>query len=313
METTSRKPFLESDIYTDPAAALRAEAEGFGGDAQQYLIDLIDAADPKDNAYQERAKESFDTLIDQGRGTELGRLFNAHRILTEFPRYGANDKTSGDVSFFGEDFEIPETGLIVIDRFVTRNLAAIIETCKERGIDLGRIRVRVDKTVFAAQLVRLSGEKKDEFEQACSTLNEDQFIYDGDLGDEEIALLFTPSTMAIMPERYSTSEEATTEAVQDHVKQLVKNVVTGGRVLGNVAFKPGEPWQGLRTQTAAKGERVMIKINGVTDGIAAAIARQMVALGFEPVEEIEDFDRNQVNKDLENDGKLAKKLHVVKQ
>lgn len=318
METTTSKSFLESGIYKEPRQALEEAIKKLDGGSElvAYLQRVLESKNPKDDSHQQEVKPLLEELLDRGNKEEAGLAFNVHRILTEFAGYGANEKASGDVAAcFGSDLEIPDNGLIVVDFFVTRNLPKIIEICEERKIDLGRIRVCAPQAVMAAQLVKLSDEKRKEFEAACAKLREDQFIiedanHNADIAiDGEVAVWFSPRTMPITPYLHAENEQATIENYCDWFKDKVAGVVGKGRIYANLAYS--ENWQPLAVEETA-GKRKLTKLTGISRSVAVAISKLLVDdLGFKQLGKTE-FSPAEANPKIDH-AKLATELHLVKE
>ena len=142
-----------------------------------YLSGIKESDDPKAEVHQQKVLGILNKLIESGEKEKAGLLFNLHRVLTEFRGYGANEKASSDVkACFNSDLEIPKKGLIVVDRFATRNLPAIVNWCEENGIDLGRIRIRVPRMLLAAQMNGMNDDKRQEYDDAINKLSTDCFL-----------------------------------------------------------------------------------------------------------------------------------------
>lgn len=318
METIISKSFLDSDIYQNPRKAFDEVINrlNMGRAFKAYLDQVLISDNPKDDSHQEAVKSILEALLAEGRKEEAGLVFNIHRTLTRFSGYGANDKASSDVeACFGEDFEIPERGLIVVDFFVTRNLPAIIEICEKRGIDLDRIRVCVPKAILAAQLMQMTGEKKSEFEKACSKLRESQLVvedvnHNADIAvGDDIAIWFSPRVMPITPRLHADTEVATIDRYCAWFTEKVRNVVRGGRVYANLAYS--EEWKPLGVEVT--GERKSLtKLLGMSRSVAAKIAELFVnELNFRRLREGEFAP---VTRDERvGHAKLATELHVVKE
>ncbi len=320
METITEKSFLESRIYKYPELAFVQVIDRLDVDPKinQYLKTVL-SSNPKAVKLQETMKEILDGMMAEGQKEEAGLLFNIHRTLTEFSGYGANDKASSDVeACFGGDFEIPEEGVIVVDYFVVRNLPRVIELCEERGIDLSRIQVCVPKGVFAAQLMRMTKEKKHEFETAVEKLNESQFLIDdvnhnADINiDEDIAVWFSPRTMPICPRLHAETEEQTIENYCTFFSEKVANVVKGGRVFANLAYSTD--WEALTVEdpssTKDRKGRHITKINGMSKSVAVAVSKALTFEGFTQKGK-DEFNPADVNAEIDH-AKLAKGLDLVK-
>lgn len=317
METPISKPFLESDLYQNPRQAFDVAVAklDLGNGAIAYFNQLLASDDSKSDTYQKSVKPILENLLKAGNPEEAGLLFNIHRILTEFSGYGANENVSDDVvACFGKDFEIPEQGLIVVDFFVTRNLPKIIEVCKERGIDLSRIRVCAPKAILAVQLMKMTDEKRAEFEQACLALNEDQFIvpdvnHNADITvDGLVAIWFSPRTMPITPKLHAETEKATIENFCGWFREKISTVVQGGRAYANLAYS--NEHHELFVEEFA-GKRLLTRLPGISKATAREIMNCLVAeLGFVYLGK-GTFDPDSVNPNNDN-AKLALELHVVK-
>jgi len=318
METGISKSILDSNVYQSPRQSFNEVIArlNLGDEFTAYLDGVLDSDNPKDNSYQEAIKPILEGLLVQGRKEEAGLVFNIHRTLTQFRGYGANDKASSDVNAcFGEDFEIPEQGLIVVDFFVTRNLPAIVEVCERRDVDLSRIRVCVPKAILAAQLMQMSEEKKAEFEQACSKLGEDQFViedvnHNADITVEgDVAVWFSPRTMPITPRLHAETEQDTIKNYCDWFKDKVAGVVNGGRVFANLAYS--EEWQSLGVEVT-EGRRSLTKLLGMSRSVAVKIAELLVSeLKFKQLGK-KEFTPSDVDSEIDH-AKLAKELHVVRE
>lgn len=317
MEKVTEKSILESEIYQKPGLALEKVLErlGFGAPLNEYLVQVLTSGDPKNKYHQDLIKPVLRTLLNENRREEAGLIFNIHRTLTEFAGYGANESASSDVAgAFGQDVEIPEQGLIVVDYFVTRNLPKIVEMCEERGVDTGRIRVCAPMGILAAQLMKMSPEKKAEFEKACVKLNEDQFIvedvnHNADINVEgDVALWFSPRTMPITPKLHAETEEVTVENYREWFREKVSSVLSGGRVYANLAYS--EDWRPLEVEES-EGKRPLTKLTGISRKVAEEVSKLLVdELNFEQLGRGE-FDPSDVNAEIDH-AKLAKELHVVK-
>lgn len=259
----------EKDVFESPNKALveSLEAMKLGvdleGEIRSYLQMVWaknpDDADVKAPELQEKMLGILQRMIASGYKTEAEAVFNTHRTLTEYMGYGANEEASSDVdNCFGEKFEIPENGLIIVDSFVTRNLPRIVEICEERAVDLSRIRVRCPRMVLAAQLMRMNPEKKLQMEGVLAKLDKSQFLV-GDVASphniglpegESIGVHFTPRTLPIRPEWHEATSEAadgkpaisgehlTTQRYVDWVRNEVVRLVPDGRIFMNITVVP---------------------------------------------------------------------------
>ena len=253
-------------------------------------------------------------MLNNGEKDKAGLAFNTHRILTQFRGYSPNDSVSSDVeACFSEGLDIPDQGAIVVDFFVTRNLAKVVEICENRGIDLSRIRVSAPKAILAAQLMGLNEEKKAEFEAACAKLDEGQFItpdvaHNADIEiDEEIAVWFSPRTMAITPKLMEATEEETIEHFCDLFRQKVAQVVTGGRVFANLAYS--DEFTPLAIQVN-EGKRKLTKLTGISKNIAAKIVQTLLKEGFNPLQN-GHYSPADVDEKIDH-AKMAQSLHFTR-
>jgi len=318
-KTSGQNKFLDSNIYKKPEEVFKQTIanQNFGPKVDAYLEEVLKADTPKEDKYQMLIKPILEELLTNGKKEEAGLLFNIHRILTEFRGYGANDKASSDVaSFFDTDYEIPKDGIIRIDFFVTRNLPAIIRTLEKRNIDLSRLRIYIPTAILAAQLMQMNEEKRAEFEEACSKLNENQFFIEdvnhimnveGGEKEEEVAMLFSPRTMPITPELMETTEEATITKYIGFFKELVRNVVEDGEIFLNLAFE--ENYKPLAVEITERKRR-QVKLSGISRQIASEVVKALIEEGFNPIN-VTDFDPKNVNPEIDH-AKLAKNLHFKK-
>jgi hypothetical protein len=321
MEAVERKLFLDSEIYQNPRQAFGEVIEGlnwgdeFREEFKSYLGQIFCSSDPKHETWQDGIKSFLESLLEEGRTEQAGLLFNIHRILTKFRGYDPNDKASSDVeACFGENFDIPEEGSIVVDFFVTRNLPKVVEMLEKRGIDLDRVRVCAPKAILAAQLMGMSPEKREEFRNACGKLKEDQFIiedvsHNADIDlREDIAVWFSPRTMPITPKLHQASEQATIQMYQYWFADKVSNVVDGGRIYANLAYS--EDWKPLEVEVA-EGRRTLTKLTGISRNVAVEIAKLLVdEFGFSQIGK-DEFSPSDVDPEIDH-AKLAKELHLVK-
>lgn len=317
----SPKKFLESDIYADPKAAFNEVISRLSGCVEgevkerldAYVKQVVDSENPKDKAHQLAIKPVLEALLEQGKKAEAGLLFNIHRTLTEFSGYGANDRPSSDVeACFGGEMQIPETGAIVVDFFVTQNLPKILELCGAKGVDLKRIKVCVPKGILALQLMKMTAEKKQKFEEACAKLSEDQFIADdvdhvGDLKvDGDVAIWFSPRTTPIYPRLHAETEGETIENYRIFFAERAKQVIGGGRIYANVAFS--EEFKALEVE---ESRELQIKLSGMSRSVADAVMKVLLnEQNFEYIGKGE-FDPQNVSPGIDH-SKLAKELHVRK-
>ncbi|MBD3331018.1 hypothetical protein GF354_05865 [Candidatus Peregrinibacteria bacterium] len=318
METTEHKSFTDSEIYKNPRQAYDEVIAGLNlsEDLVQYFEELITAENPKDDKYQQIFEPLLQNLLDEGRNKEAGLVFNIHRTLTQFRGYGASDNASSvDVpACFGEDQEIPEKGLIVVDFFATRNFPEIVKICENRGIDLSRLRMCVPKGVLAAQLMLMNDDKRVEVETAFSKLSEDQFIFEdvahnADLKvDGEVAIWFSPRTMPITPGLMAETEEATAQNYCSWFNEKVSNVISGGRIFANLAYS--EDFTPLSVEVASS-RRTLTKLTGISRGIAEKIAKLLVEdLNFKMIGK-EEFNPLSVDPQIDH-AKLATELHLIR-
>ena len=263
-KTMFNRTYFESGYcIRESLEALQVDPE-IDGHIRRYLegVDSADVdavLDRKDPRHQERAQVLLQKMIERGYKDEAELIFNVHRVFTEFRGYGANESASSDVeACFGEGVEIPEDGVIVVDRFVTRNLPKIVEILEARGIDLGRLRIRCPQMLLAAQFQTMSVEKMAEFKEAASKLEDDQFLiedvascHDIALPEcEQIAVHFTPRTLPFRLdwhgdasdwedlEAVRDAEEITAGAYCEWVRKAVYHTVPGGRIFMNIAEVP---------------------------------------------------------------------------
>jgi hypothetical protein len=254
-----------------------------------------DVVDNKAHEHQVRAQALLQSMIDGGWYDAAELVFNVHRVLTGFRGYGVNDEPSIDVeACFGDGVEIPEEGVIVVDRFVVRNLSKIVENLEARkGFDLSRLRVRCPSLLLAAQLYDMNEEKKAEFVEVVSKLNADQFLiedqgscHDISLSEgENIAVHFTPRTLPFRlvwhedPEDMSDSssielaEEETTGIYRSWVRKEVEKLVPGGRVFANIVKIPefGEMKVTIEDPAKPGGRRLAKPTQQISENVADAI------------------------------------------
>ncbi|MBT5016961.1 hypothetical protein HN748_02755 [Candidatus Peregrinibacteria bacterium] len=275
---------LDSELYQKPQdfleqsiSALRLPA-AIKAKWDEYVAPFLSSEqnNPQDPGHQKRMKIILDDLIEKGMKEEAGLVLNMHRAFTKFKGYDPNYETSEDVgACFNDEMPIPSKGMIVVDHFVTRNLAAIVKYCKPRGL-LDRILVRVPKGVWAVQIMGLSGAKKTEFEEACAELREDQFLIEDVNHVQDIklkkktAVLFSPRTGSIYPKLHANSERKTIKNYRRWIKQRISNLVPGGRMFANLAkvedFVPPQ---------AEVNEKELTKLtSSISDKVAQAILRQ---------------------------------------
>jgi hypothetical protein len=322
----SSKKNLESDIYTDPKIAFKAVINrlslGLESELKEqldaYVRQVVDSENPKNPAHQLALKPILEAFLENGKREEAGLLLNIHRTLTEFSGYGANSQASSDVeACFGGDMEIPETGVVVVDFFVTQNLPKVLEICKQKGVDLRRIKVCVPKAILAVQLMKLSPEKRQKFEEACAQLSEDQFLlsdvnHSGDIQiDEPVAIWFSPRTTSIYPRLHAETEGETIENYRSFFAERAKQVIVGGRIYANVAYS--EEFESLEVVEAKdrKTGELQIKLTGMSRNVADAVMKLLLnEQQFEYIGKGE-FDPKDVSPNIDHH-KLAKELHVRK-
>lgn len=240
----SKGSLVESLTGMDLGIDIEGEIRGY---LQSFWGRKLEDSDVKAPELQEKMLGILQKMIASGHKAEAEAVFNMHRTFTEYMGYGANEEASSDVdNCFGEKFEIPENGLIVVDSFVTRNLPKIVKICEERGVDLKRIRVRCPRIVLAAQLTCMNDEKRAEMEEVLAKLDKSQFLVEDvasphniGLGDDEIGVHFTPRTLPIRPEWHiDGSEFDTARFYMDWVRNEVARLVPGGRVFMNITAVP---------------------------------------------------------------------------
>lgn len=252
-----RKALLESLGAMNGKGAVASEVRWY---LQMPWNEKPDSADAKDPDLQRRMVDILGEMIAGGNKALAEAVFNMHRIFTEYCGYGANEEASEDVeNCFGEEFDIPETGLIVVDAFVTRNLPKIVEICEARKVDLRRIRVRCPRAVFAAQLMTMGPEKKAQMEGVLAKLDKSQFLIE-DVGSShniglpkegKVAVHFTPRTLPFRLEWHEEDRPAsdggtgveygevlTSLHYIGWVREAVARVVPGGRIFMNIAVVP---------------------------------------------------------------------------
>jgi hypothetical protein len=326
----------EKKVFKEPNKALieSLEAMNLGvdleGEIRSYL-QVVWTANPDDSGVkapelQERMLCILQRMIAEGRKTEAEAIFNMHRTLTEYMGYGANEEASSDVdNCFGEKFEIPNDGLIVVDSFVTRNLPKIVKICEERGVDLRRIRVRCPRIVLAAQLMRMNDAKRAEMEEVLAKLDGSQFLVENvasphnrELGNEQIGVHFTPRTLPIRPgwhEKSSVSENGatlsgeylTTQHYVGWVRNEVARLVPGGRVFMNITVVP-EFSDELTVSMEQGKRRALVKlVQQISDAVADKILLTLREAGMEVLDgdkfgPISGYDHN----------KIVQGLHVRK-
>jgi len=296
---------VDSLVSMNLGLDIEGEIRGY---LQAFWGKKLEDSNVKDPALQEKMHGILQMMFDGGHKAEAEAIYNTHRVLTEYRGYGANEKASEDVeACFGDKFEIPEQGAIVVDTFVTRNLPAIVKICERRGIDLKRIKVRCPKIVLAAQLMRMDDAKKTEMEEVFAKLDESQFLTDsnGSPHDinlpegEQIAVHFTPRTLPYRFEWHVDGNEMDTARLyMDWVRGEVARVVPGGRVFMNITTVPD--FEKLESRMDTSGKRPLVKpVQQITDKVVKAIMTTLRGLGVEVLDgekfgPIEGYDHKKV-------------------
>lgn len=191
-----------------------------------------------------KAAEAANALIAGGHKSQAGLLMNLIRHLKGSNGYG-NDKASGDVAdFFNMLEDVPGNGFLIFDYFVVRNLAAFLQACKEKSIDLKRVKIRVPKAILAAQLLKIDERKKGELDGALAELTRDNFIIEdeGHVGSVawpkgKIAGWFGPRAYSIWPDKCEDNDSATAEAIVADLRAKLRRVEVGGVVHLNSAVE----------------------------------------------------------------------------
>jgi hypothetical protein len=267
VERYEGKTIMDEAVFNLPLSSMIKDLEGLKVD--QETKDLIwdhfhvfnlsevyvdEGLDVKAHEHQVRAQALLQHMIDRGYRDETELIFNIHRVFTKFRGYGANETASTDVDpCFGDKFEIPDEGVIVIDRFVTRNLPKIVKILEDRNVDLGRLRVRCPRMLLAAQFSAMGHakfidkkddpDKRNNFIAAASKLRSDQFLIEDVASshdipiEEQIAVHFTPRTLPFRLNWHwegENAEENTIEHYCNWVREEVSRLVPGGRVFMNV-------------------------------------------------------------------------------
>lgn len=322
MEIPKLLHLTESPMWTDPKKALGEalqileleEGDPLKDQIRSYLKDVTESENPKDVSHQNAMKGILDALVERGEREKAGALFNVHRVLTEFAGYSANEQASSDVDeCFSERFEIPQDGRIIVDFFITRNLPRIIEICEQRGIDLKRIRVHVPKSVLAAQLIKLTPEKKEAFQKACEKLSEDQFRiedvpHNGDIAtDESVAIWLSPRTLAIYPRLHGENEAQMVQNFSNEYAKRARQLVPGGRMFANLAFS--DEWTQFGAEIT-EGKRHLAKLHGVSKNAATGIVTTLTSEGMRYIGK-GNFDPNSVNSKIDH-SKMANELHFMR-
>jgi len=351
-----QKSLLETEVYKDPAVTLVNSLKEYGLNEKQqeeiveYISRFYDFdnnevrgdLDITDTSHQEAMKVILDKYLDKERVTEekyndkrvAGLLFNLHRFLTGYRGYDPSAENSSDVinkkvperGFFHEGFEIPEEGVIIIDNFVTKDLPKIVRVLDDRGIDLGRIRVRVPMPLLAAQLMMMDEDKRRDFEETVSMLDSKQFMLPGGISDphemnlhrEKVALLYSPRTLPINP-RFETNqpkdrlcEASTVTKIKEILMQQIEACVPGGRIIINVTVpekdKKDQYPQFAKTEMVEGKKRTLLKITQqITDRVLKVMLGTLRNAGFERIHEgkqepIPEYDHT----------KPVEAIHVVK-
>lgn len=323
----------EKDVFEDPNKALieSLEAMNLGvdleGEIRSYLqmvwTKKPDDAGVKAPELQEKMLGILQKMIASGHKAEAEAVFNMHRTFTEYMGYGANEEASSDVdNCFGEKFEIPESGVIIVDSFVTRNLPKIVEICEERAVDLGRIRVRCPRMVLAVQLMRMNDKKRAEMQGVLAKLDKSQFLVEDvasphniGFGDEEIGVHFTPRTLPIRPEWHEATSEAadgkpaisgeylTAQHYIDWVRDEIARLVADGRIFMNITVVP-EFSDGLTVSMEQGKKRALVKpVQQISRNVAGRILwalklANMEILDGEEFGPINGYDHEKVVKGL---------------
>lgn len=311
---------FNNDLYQDPQKYFQETISSLPIPRNQrsVLFAYIEQGlngNPKDPQLQTLMKQLLEYLVENGEKEAAQKLFNIHRIITEFRGYSPNDDASSDVdSCFGPEFKIPEFGAIVVRGFLFRNLPKIIKICKDRGVDLSRIRAIETQSFFVTQLLKLSPEKRTEFEEACKELNEDQFIikdYDhvGDIPVYELkAIDFFPRIAPIYTKLNKGEEKQTAKAYRNWFRRQLLDVVEGGRVFAHSALTPDGEYQELAVETAENGQT---KLTGaISNQVAVEILR---AAGEERFLRLEEGEFLGLDRDPKLDhSKMVKSFHLQK-
>ncbi|MFC1616477.1 hypothetical protein ACFL21_05020 [Patescibacteria group bacterium] len=295
-DTQEPKCILEISAYKNPAKAFFETIENLQipKEIRFKLNEYIQTAfqsNPKEPKLQDLIKPILEALIALNYKEQAGVIFNFHRALSSFRGYSPNDNPSSDVpACFGDDFEIPEKGAIVIRGFLFRNLSKIVKICQNRGIDLSRIRAIETKGFFALQTMLADYKKKHEFEKIYELLSPDQFIIEpanhiGDIEIEEnVAVDFYPRIAPIYPNLHKNSEEETIQAYEDWFKDQLINVIEGGRVFAHAALTQDGEWGPLDVETV-EGRRTLTKLtSAISDQVALEILKVLAINNFSRLE-----------------------------
>lgn len=229
-------------VFADPANRIAEIVNSWqiDPDTKTKFSDYI-SCDPSQKAL--KAKAIMEDLIRQNEAHKLGLFNNFFRFDTATRGYESSGAASSDVErCFNDQLTIPETGAIVVDLFVTKNLPEIIKKCESLKIDLSRIVVRAPELLLAAQLKNMDAAKKTEFTEACAKLKESQFMITG--GDsvlqmpfpEKVAVWFGPRLLPIAPD-LSLDEQGNLSSdpliIRDNFNkkfnQVLTNIVPDGR------------------------------------------------------------------------------------
>ncbi len=338
---TGYKTIMQTSPYWDSVGSIRESLENLQvnddirGKIASYLEEVdpgdtdktVDRKDPRHQGGLRGAQKLLQAMIEAGYLKEAELIFNVHRVFTEFRGYGASESASSDVeACFGEGVDIPEEGVIVVDRFVTRNLPEIIDILEARGLDLGRLRIRCPQMLLAAQFQTMSIEKIKEFTDAARKLNADQFLIEDvaschDIAlpeGEEIAVHFTPRTLPFRldwhgdagefvdwrkEEVVEAAEEKTIEKYCEWVRAEVAQLVPGGRVFMNIAKVPEFGELSVTLESARKGGRELAKpTQQISNNVAEAIVKCLIEEGMMDLVQgledkpVEDYDHSKAIK-----------------
>ncbi len=279
-ETASNQPssIIDSDLYQNPKSFLDQSIANLDlPEPIQQKWDAYLQESPSAPGHQQKMQTILDELLEASMDEEAGLISNVHRTLTKFRGYDPNYKVSENVDdCFNDEMDIPDRGVILVDYFVTRNLPAVVAYCKDKKIDLGRIRARVPQSAFAAQVMGLSGGKKAEFEAACAELSEDQFLIEDEnhVQDiqfkEKVAVMLSPRTAAIYPKLHAETEDETINNYRGWIRSRINQLVPGGRMLLNIA-KVNE-FEPLGTEINEKGLAKLT--SSVSDKVAKAVLKE---------------------------------------
>ncbi len=261
-----------------------------GARLMHYLGTLADTGHPIPWHFHEMER-LVNELIAKGEKELAGEIFNIHRVLTKTHGYDPDMDPTRDIVNEGGtgafDFDIPEEGVILVDLFAVRNLAWIVEMCERKDVDLSRIRVRVPKSFFCAQLMEVSNVKRRGFEEACAKLAEDQFLIEdahhvGDIEiNENIALWFGPRILPIYPKLHENTEEATIDNVVEYIRSMLEKVVPGGRAFLNSLMTKQGRFEEPRAYVAdgRKGGKTLKMSSLITNEVVSSIRDLLGELG----------------------------------